>query len=135
MHEFNYDTFLLALTMQREARGEGRDGMRAVGHVVRNRNLAGWGSIYDCITKKNQFSSISVLGDSQTIYFPKPADFLDTCYDARRIMEGNDGDITGGALYYYNPKTATSPWFLKTIVSDIENHPTTIILGNHTFYK
>lgn len=135
MHEFDYNTFLLALTMQREARGEGRDGMRAVGHVVHNRNQAGWGTIYDCITKKNQFSSISVLGDSQTIHFPKPADFLNACYDAKRILDGEDSDLTEGALYYYNPKTATSPWFERTIAADPVNHPITLVLGSHQFFK
>lgn len=135
MHEFNYETFLMALTMRREARGEGRAGMRAVGHVIHNRSKAGWGPIYDCITKKNQFSSISVPGDSQTVYFPRPADFLDTCHDAKRILEGQDGDLTEGALYYYNPKTATSPWFQNVIVADPVNHPTTLTLGNHQFFK
>lgn len=134
-HEFSYDVFLLALTMQREARGEGRDGMRAVGHVISNRNLVGWGTIYECITKRNQFSSISVLGDSQTIYYPKPTDFIDTCHDAKRILYEHDEDLTNGALYYENPLLATSPWFIKNIRQDPVNHPTTLVLGNHTFYK
>lgn len=134
-HEFTYDTFLLALTMRREARSEGRDGMRAVGHVIRNRNLAGWGSIYDCITKKNQFTSMSVPGDGQLTHWPRPVDMLDQLHDAKRILSGEDGDLTEGALYYCNLKTATSSWFKTFIIDNPLNHPLTLTLGNHTFYK
>lgn len=134
-HEFTYDTFLLALTMRREARGEGRDGMRAVAHVIRNRHKAGWGTIYDCITRKNQFTSMSVPGDGQLTHWPKPVDFLNTLHDAKRVLDGQDGDMTEGALYYYNPATATSTWFKNVIVANPAEHPKTLTLGNHEFFK
>ena len=129
-----YETVMLALVMWREARGEGRDGMRAVGHVVRNRHKAGWGSVVDCITKKNQFTSMSVPGDGQLTRWPKTGEFLNTLHDANRILDGSDGDLTKGALYYANLEIATSGWFFEHIVGDPVGHPVTATIGRHTFF-
>ena len=129
-----YETVMLALVMWREARGEGRDGMRAVGHVVRNRHKAGWGSVVECIVKKNQFTSMSVPGDSQLTRWPKVSEFLDTLHDAQRILDDSDPDITGGALYYENPDVATSAWFINNVRLNTVEHPSTATIGRHVFY-
>ena len=131
-----YETVMLALVMWREARGEGRDGQRAVGHVVRNRSKAGWGSVVECIVKKNQFTSMSVPGDGQLTKWPLLSDgrFVDTLHDASRILSGEDGDLTGGALYYANLEVATSGWFFEHIVGDPVGHPVTGVIGRHTFF-
>ena len=131
-----YETVMLALVMWREARGEGRDGMRAVGHVVRNRNRA-WGkSIIDLITAKNQFTSMSVPGDGQLTKWPTLSDgrFQEALEDAQRILDGSDGDLTGGALYYANLEVATSGWFFEHIVGDPVGHPVTATIQRHTFF-
>ena len=39
----------------------------------------------------------------------------------------NGWDPTYGALYYFNPKTATSSW--------IWSRPVTVVIGNHRFCK
>ena len=131
-----YETVMLALVMWREARGEGRDGQRAVGHVVRNRHKAGWGSVVECIVKKNQFTSMSVPGDGQLVRWPLLSDstFLNTLHDAQRVLDGSDGDLTGGALYYANLEIATSGWFFDKIAGDAVGHPVTTVIGRHTFF-
>lgn len=127
---------LLAICLWREARGEGIVGMRAVGWVIRNRVMKLGQPWFKVITSKNQFSSMSVLGDSQTIVWGDPSilPFQEVCQLAKLIYEGTDTDPTNGALYYYNPVTATSKWFKENIVDNPDEHPSLGTIGNHTFY-
>lgn len=128
----NYDQFLLALVMWREARGEGPDGMRAVGHVILNRTHA-WGqTLYQAIIGRNQFSSITVLGDSQTVLWPLPNDPVFAL--AAEVYNGTSPDPTGGALYYANESAITSEWYQIHIVAD-PAHEVTAQIGHHTFRK
>lgn len=127
-----YDLFLLALVMWREARGEGPDGMRAVGHVILNR-AHDWGqTLYQAIIGRNQFSSITVLGDSQTVLWPLPNDPVFAL--AAEVYNGTSPDPTGGACYYANESVITSEWYRQHIIEDAA-HPVTVVLGKHTFRK
>ena len=128
---------LLAICTWREARGEGQEGMRAVAHVIRNRVHAGWGDWDDVITKKNQFSSISLAGDSQLLVWPDDDDasFRLVFEMCKSVLSGLDDDVTNGALYYANLKNTTSGWFLNNIVGRPLEHPITVKIGRHTFFK
>jgi len=130
----DYHVAALAMVGYREARGEGEEGIRAVMHVVRNRVLSGWGDWDAVITGKNQFSSFTILGDSQTIVWPKkPTPLFDTCMKlATVVYAGSDPDPTNGATFYYNPDTATSKWFIDNVVAKREKVAT---LGHHVFFK
>jgi len=131
-----YNIALLALVLFREAAGEGIEGMRLVGHVIRNRKNA-WGkSWYEVISGKNQFTSISVPGDGQLTKWIDPhsqqgRDILDL---AAEIYNATGDDPTHGALYYYNPKTATSGWFVENIVRKSIEHPHVLSFGKHEFF-
>lgn len=128
----DFNKSLLLLLVYREARGEGPDGMRAVAHVVRNRVSKGWGDWIGVMTKPNQFSSLSVLGDGQTIVWPAATN-VDSLTDmVESVYSGSDEDPTNGALYYANEVTATSGWY-KTNIIDSGQHPVTLHLGHHTF--
>ena len=133
----SYLQALLAVCAWREARGEGLQGMRAVMHVIRNRVQA-WKQDWDeVISRRNQFTSMSVKGDGQLTVWPDDDDalfeqVLDLAVD---IYHGMDNDITEGALYYENPQVATSQWFIDRIRNNPMEHPTTAIIGRHTFYK
>lgn len=129
----DYYKTMLALTMWREARGESREGMRAVGHVIRNRMLAGWGDWDHVITAKWQFSSLTAPRDSQLIVWPDSPDssFELAMQLANDIYLGNDSDITGKALYYRNAQTATSEWFQKHVANKMCK---TATIGHHEFY-
>lgn len=128
-----YLKVLFALLIWREARSEGVKGMTAVGCVVRNRVQARWGSWFKCMTAKNQFTSISVKGDPQLTLWPPPTDsqWAEAMSIASRVYDGLETDVTGGALYYENPTTATSAWFANN-VRDVR--PVTARIGQHVFY-
>lgn len=128
-----YDIFMLALCAWREARSESEDGVRAVMHVIRNRVRA-WGRGWvEIITAKNQFSSMSVPGDSQTVRWPATNDqaFARMLSLAAVIYNGGDDDLTDGALYYWNPQTATSGWFKENIAA---KKMFAAKIGRHDFY-
>ena len=114
----NGDVYLLARLISAEARGEPYLGQVAVGAVVLNRidhpsfpnSLSG--VIY-------QSGAFSCLYDGQ---FNQPVS--DSAYRAaREALAGSDP--TGGAIYYFNPATATSKW--------IWSRPLLIIIGSHRF--
>jgi spore germination cell wall hydrolase CwlJ-like protein len=128
------DKFMLALTMWREARHEGHDGMRAVGHVISNRASEWNKSIAEICTQPMQFSSITYPGDLQLTVWPKMHDR--EFEDAMQITEGLDVDNTGGALYYWNPKTSTvGGWFARNIAGDPKNFERVMQLGAHEFFR
>ncbi len=112
------DLQLLARLISAEARGEPYMGQVAVGAVVLNRvdhpsfpNTIS-GVIY-------QAGAFSCLQDGQ---FEQPV--ADSAYRAaREAMAG--ADPTGGAIYYFNPVTATSKW--------IWSRPHILTIGKHRF--
>ena len=128
----------LALGLWREARGEGFDGMRAVAHVFRNRVRAGWhdGDWYTNLISKNELSSMTVLCDPQTICWPSTEDelFKHAYRIAYKVINDDDPeDITKGAVFYRNPKTATSVWFQRNVVESGKYFKSAAI-GNHVFW-
>lgn len=134
----DYYKAMLALTMWREARGEGREGMRAVGHVIRNRVRNGTFGDWDhVITSKWQFSSISAPGDAQLVRWPDSPDdrFALAMQLTDAIFEDNDPDITSGSLWYANldfvPASST---FWETVARNPDNE-FAVKIGNHTFYR
>ena len=112
------DVYLLARLISAEARGEPYVGQVAVGAVVLNRidhpsfpnTLSG--VIY-------QSGAFSCLDDGQ---FNQP--ISDSAYRAAREAL-NGSDPSGGAIYYFNPATATSSW--------IWSRPLLTVIGSHRF--
>jgi len=136
----NDDVMNLALVSWKEARGEGIQGIRAVMHVIVNRvGIPGFAyTLHDVIYGKNQFTSMSVASDPEFNLVPKSGDVLfATCVSLAKKMlfSKDDTDITKGAHYYANLKTATSGWFYNHIVNDPVAHPQTAVIGHHTFFK
>lgn len=123
----DWDKTLLALVMWREARGEGREGMRAVGHVVKNRvKFTEWDRV---IAAKWQFSSMAAPGDPELILWPEAPDpvFETAMSLAEVIYSGEDPDNTNGATHYFNPNVVLPSWAATmTKVASI---------GHHDFYK
>ncbi len=112
------DIALLARLISAEARGEPYNGQVAVGAVVLNRmkhpsfpnTMAG--VIY-------QPGAFSCLSDGQ---FNQPV--AESSYRAARDAM-NGWDPSGGAIYYFNPATATSKW--------IWSRPLLVVIGKHRF--
>lgn len=114
------DYQLLARIISAEARGETYRGQVAVGAVVLNR--VEHPSFPDTVSGVvYQPGAFSCLYDGQ---FNKP--IAESAYSAARDAL-NGVDPSGGAIYYFNPKTATSSW--------IWSRPAITTIGNHIFCK
>lgn len=124
-----FDKITAALCAWREARGEGRDGMRAVLHVINNRSEkrnVSWAAI---VYEPLQFSSMTYGHDPQLTNIPKQPDanFI-LCYElAGAIMAGTDPDLTGGATHYFNPNIVRPTW--------AQAMEKTATVGRHDFYR
>ena len=112
------DLYLLARVISAEARGEPYTGQVAVGAVVLNRVRhssfpnSSSGVIY-------QSGAFSCLDDGQ---FDEP--IAESAYRAAQDAL-NGSDPSGGAIYYFNPATATSKW--------IWSRPLIVTIGKHRF--
>lgn len=112
------DFALLARIISAEARGESYLGQVAVGAVVLNR--VEHPSFPDTISGVvYQNGAFSCLYDGQ---FNEPV--ADSAYSAARDAL-NGVDPSGGAIYYYNPVTATNKW--------ITSRPVITKIGKHLF--
>ena len=110
----DYD--LLARIISAEARGESYLGQVAVGAVILNRieHPSFPDTLSGVIYQKGAFSC---LYDGQ---FYEAVE--DSAYSAARDAI-NGLDPSGGAIYYYNPSTATSKWiFSRPVITTIGNH-------------
>ena len=110
----DYD--LLARIISAEARGESYLGQVAVGAVILNRieHPSFPDTLSGVIYQKGAFSC---LNDGQ--FYEAVAD---SAYSAARDAI-NGLDPSGGAMYYYNPSTATSKWiFSRPVITTIGNH-------------
>ncbi len=107
---------LLARLISAEARGEPYTGQVAVGAVVLNRvdHPSFPNTISGVIYQKNAFSCLT---DGQ---WNKPV--ADSAYKAARDAL-NGWDPSGGAIYYFNPDTATSSWiWSRPLITKIGKH-------------
>lgn len=114
------DINLLARLIYGEARGESYVGQVAVGAVVMNRIKSSSfpNTMAGVIYQRYAFTAVD---DGQINLTPNAT--------ARKAAEDamNGWDPSYGAIYYYNPRTATSSW--------IFSRTTTVTIGNHVFAK
>ena len=111
---------LLSRLVYGEARGEPYSGQVAVAAVVLNRVKSSSfpntvsGVIY-------QSGAFDVVSDGQINMTPNET--------AKKAAQDaiNGWDPSYGAIYYFNPKTATNKW--------IWSRPVTVVIGNHRFCK
>lgn len=110
------DFNLLARVISAEARGESYSGQVAVGAVILNRveHPSFPDTLSGVIYQKGAFTCLS---DGQ--FYEAVAD---SAYSAARDAI-NGLDPSGGAIYYYNPKTSTSKWILsRPLITTIGRH-------------
>ena len=112
------NVYLLARIISAEARGEPYIGQVAVGAVVLNRieHPSFPDTLSGVIYQKGAFTAVT---DGQ---FDQP--ISDSAYQAAREALGGN-DPSGGAIYYYNPVTATNQW--------IRSRPIIATIGKHVF--
>ena len=111
---------LLAKLIYGEARGEPYTGQVAVGAVIMNRVKSSSfpNTIPGVIYQSGAFDAVS---DGQINYTPDST--------ARKAAQDalNGWDPSYGAIYYFNPATATNKW--------IWSRPLTVVIGKHRFCK
>ena len=109
---------LLARVINGEARGEPYEGQVAVGAVVLNRvdHPSFPNSISGVVYQKGAFTAVD---DGQI-----NAEMYASSHRAARDAL-NGWDPTGGAIYYYNPRTATNQW--------IRSREVICTIGEHVF--
>lgn len=114
------NTTLLAKLINGEARGESYEGQVAVGAVVLNRvkHSSFPNSIAGVIYQNGAFTAVD---DGQINLSP-----TSSCVRAAKDAL-NGWDPSGGAIYYYNPVTATNGW--------IRSRPIIKTIGKHVFCK
>lgn len=112
------DLYLLARIISAEARGEPYAGQVAVGAVVLNRveHPSFPNSVSGVIHQPGAFTALQDGQWNQPI--------ADSAYKAARDAI-NGSDPSGGAIYYFNPSTATSKW--------IWSRPMLLEIGKHRF--
>ena len=114
------DVNLLARLIYGEARGEPYTGQVAVGAVIMNRVRSSKfpNTISGVIYQSGAFDAVS---DGQINLTPDST--------ARKAAQDalNGWDPSYGAIYYFNPNTATNKW--------IWSRPMTVTIGKHRFCK
>lgn len=116
------DHQLLARAVNGEARGEPYEGQVAVAAVILNRvkHSSFPNTIAGVIYQPGAFTAVSdgqinvPIASNSTVY--------KACSDAL-----NGWDPTDGAIYYFNPNTATNAW--------IWSRPLVKVIGKHRFCK
>ena len=116
------DVQLMARAINGEARGEPYEGQVAVGAVILNRVRSSSfpNTIAGVIYEPGAFTAVA---DGQ---INVPIAENSTVYKAARDAL-NGWDPTGGAIYYFNPDTATNKW--------IWSRPLIKQIGKHRFCK
>lgn len=111
---------LLAMAINGEARGEKYEGQVAVGAVILNRvrHSSFPNTIAGVIYQPGAFTAVDDGQINKAIE--------NSCFNAARDAL-NGWDPTGGAIYYYNPATATNAW--------IRTRPIIKTIGKHVFCK
>ena len=113
---------LLARAINGEARGEPYEGQVAVGAVILNRVKSSKfpNTIAGVVYQPGAFTAVS---DGQiNVPIDPNSSVVKAAQDAL-----NGWDPTGGAIYYFNPNTATNKW--------IWSRPVTRVIGKHRFCK
>ncbi|NLT58120.1 MAG: spore cortex-lytic enzyme [Clostridiales bacterium] len=114
----NLDTDLLARTVSAEAKGEPYIGQVAVAAVILNRldHPSFPNTLSGVVYQPGAFEPVQ----NGTINQPATASAIRATQEA---LAGNDP--THGAIYFYNPDTATSKW--------IRSRPVVAVIGDHLF--
>lgn len=116
------DIQLMARAINGEARGEPYEGQVAVGAVILNRVKSSQfpNTIAGVIYQSGAFTAVA---DGQiNVPIKQGSTVLKAAQDAM-----NGWDPTGGAIYYFNPTTATNKW--------IWSRPLIKTIGKHRFCK
>lgn len=116
------DIDLMSQIVYAESKGEPYEGKVAVASVILNRvsHPSFPKTVKEVIIQKNAFSCVK---DGKIYVKPD-----ESCYNA--VMEAIKGsDPTGNAVFFYNPRIATSSWMKNVSKTNVKS------IGNHVFFE
>lgn len=120
--ERNKKVLEIAKTIAAEAAGEGQTGMVAVANVINNRAVQWKKDPYSIVSAKNQFYGYTAKDRDKR--FEEVKNIVVPLAEA--IVDGRlSQDITGGALYFRQPKEPIYSWHGEE----------TKKIGGHIFHK
>lgn len=130
-----FDLSIWARTVWGEARGEGKEGMRAVAHAINNRHKAGkWFSgqtMAETCLYPAQFSCWDTRDPNRRRMArvnDEDVQFKEACLIVQTIRDGTDPDPTNGATHYYSTQMVLPPEWTKA-------GQMTAQIGEHKFYS
>lgn len=123
-----------------EAAGQGDSGLAGVVYTILNRLAAGrWGdSIDQVVNARAQFEPVlRAGGDWRALPAVRPAERarIDTILNL--ALEGRLPDLTGGALYFQNPKIVAARAAAGTVSPRLVHFggaAPSVVIGDHAFY-
>lgn len=147
MQPSDSEKVLACITAWREERSNGLNGMIAVLFVIQRRAVAGWegGDWSKIVLAKNQFDSMTSVGDPNTVQFPDAHDpvyqkllqWVDAIYGQMGTDGTAEDKLTNGALYYADMSSKAyqvGGWFDREIVQKPDAHPRVAQIGTTTYF-
>lgn len=124
------DQVIGALTMWRENRGGGTQGMQSVLNVLMNRAQKRGTDVYAEAVRRLQFSSMTDEGDPNLILYPTDGDaeWQEALALTAQAAAGTLADITGGATHYYATSMTTPPSWAASMQQ-------TCVIENQIFFR
>jgi hypothetical protein len=138
----NLDTYVRAqmarFAIEEGARHGGVNNMLAVVHVLRNRVFAGWGDWLEVLETAPEKRAIiypplavpARLSHMRSGNVRSLLNRIDEVYSRADLT-----DLSGGALFYFEPGFEMAKWFLSEVIERPEDHPRTAHIGPVWFYK
>jgi N-acetylmuramoyl-L-alanine amidase len=123
-----------------EAAGQGDSGLAAVIHTILNRLASrAWGdSVDQVVNARRQFEPVTRAGgDWRGLPAARPSERarIDTILNL--ALEGRLPDLTGGALYFQNPRIVAARAAAGTVSARLVNFggaTPSVVIGDHAFY-
>lgn len=123
-----------------EAAGQGDSGLAAVVHTILNRLASrAWGdSVDQVVNARRQFEPVMrVGGDWRALPPGRPADRVRVDTILNLALEGRLPDLTGGALYFQNPRIVAARASAGTVSPRLIHFggaTPSAVIGDHAFY-
>ena len=131
------DTYIRAqmarFSMEEGARYGGVNNMLAVAQVLRNRVFAGWGDWVEVVTRAAE--KRGNIGNAEPVNLRTGnvrvlLNMIDEIY-----TKADQTDMTGGALFYFDPAIPLAAWFKTEVLEKPEEHIRTAHIGPVWFFK
>lgn len=140
------DQVILALTIWRENRGGGVEGMQSVANVILNRAAKNRTNAWTECTRRLQFSSMTAPGDPELTLWPADGDHeWEIAQHIASLADlGALNDLTDGALLYYAPhgieSEKTYTWLDGSVIPFPESWNAAKVtplcaIGGHVFFR